>query len=428
MPGRECFESLEVIANAPNELATFSEFVIFSDCGNDTDARILHAQSMPYFALDCLALCSAILMGIMKKQGALPSQVIRELIRTGFIEGAKAEHVSPASLDLTLSDEVYTISGLILPRQGETIRSLFGVMGAERASLETPLAYGKLYLARLNERLSLPEQVYGYCNPKSSTGRLDMHVRVLADSVPRYDSITPRGYAGELWVAIFPKSFGVKLYEGTALTQLRLFTQDTRFSELDLEIAMREGLVWHPVEERKLAYSELVTNDQDGTVVLTALIEEGLCGFECIAETDQVIDVQKIGGYDGSEFFAPLETVDDALHLKRNHFYILSGAERVRIPPSLASEMVPMDERSGDFRSHYAGFLDPGWGWGTDGAGCGRPFTLEVRPFEDLVIRKGQPIAKIRFEHMSEIPDIHYDSKVSHYLGQHGPKLGKQFR
>jgi dCTP deaminase len=163
-------------------------------------------------------------------------------------------------------------------------------------------------------------------------------------------------------------------------------------------------------------------------VVLTALVEEGMCGYECIATPDQVIDVANVAGYAGSDFFRPIEITDGALRLKRDKFYILSGAERVRIPPTLASEMMPMDERSGDFRSHYAGFLDPGWGWGTDGEGKGRPFTLEVRPFEDLVVRKGQPIAKIRFERMAEEPSFHYDTKVSNYLTQSGPKLGKQFK
>lgn len=363
--------------------------------------------------------------------GALPSQLLRELIRTNFIIGGKEEHISPASLDLSLSAEVYTISGLVLPRQGESVRSLLQVMDAQPANFDAPFACGKLYLVRLNESLALPHHVYGYCNPKSSTGRLDVHVRVLADGVPRFDSITPQGYAGELWAAIFPKSFGVQMYEGTTLTQLRLFTRDTRFSELELEIAMKEGLVWHPTEDRMLGYNEVVTNDQDGALMLTALIKEGICGYHCIAHKTQVVDVQKIGGYDAGEFFEPVVPQNGVLYLKRDHFYILSGAERVRIPPTLASEMVPVDERSGDFRSHYAGFLDPGWGWGKQGEGKGRPFTLEVRPFEDLVIRSGQPIAKIKFERMSEMPDMQYDNKVtqaSHYLEQSTAKLGKQFR
>jgi len=360
--------------------------------------------------------------------GALPDHVLTQLIASGNIIGASVDHISPASLDLTVSGELYKIRGLVLPKVGESIRDLMPFMEATPADITQPLECNDLYLAKLNESLDLPQQVYGYCNPKSSTGRLDMHVRVLADGVPRYDSITPKGYEGELWVAIAPKSFSVQIHEGTPLTQLRLFTGDTRFSELDLELSMQNGLVWHPAEDKKLLYSDLVTNDQDGTVVLTALVEEGVCGYQCIATPDRVIDVDNIAHYDPADFFEPLEIIDGALRLERDKFYILSGAERVKIPPTLASEMVPMDERSGDFRSHYAGFLDPGWGWGTDGEGKGRPFTLEVRPFEDLVVRAGQPIAKIRFERMVSAPTIHYDAKQSNYLTQTGPKLGKQFK
>jgi dCTP deaminase len=363
----------------------------------------------------------------MTINGALPAQTITQLINQDYIIGASEKNVSPASLDLTLADEMYTIRGLILPKVGETIRDLLPLMEAKKADLHNPVACGQLYLVRLTETLDLPQQVYGYCNPKSSTGRLDMHVRVLADGVPRYDSVTPKGFKGELWLAIAAQSFSVQLHAGTSLTQLRLFTGDSRFSELELELALENGLVWHPKEDKKLTYTDLVTNDKDGAVVLTAQVEEGVCGYQCIATPDQVIDVHNIAHYPAADFFEPMYMDEGVLRLKRDKFYILSAAERVKIPPYLASEMVPMDERSGDFRSHYAGFLDPGWGWGLDGEGKGRPFTLEVRPFEDLVVRAGQPIAKIKFEKMIEEPIFHYDTKASNYLTQSGPKLGKQF-
>ena len=360
--------------------------------------------------------------------GALPAQTLTDFLTSGVIHGGSLEHVSPASLDLTLTDEVYSIRGLVLPRVGETIRDLLPIMEAQPTTFATPIQCGGLYLAKLHESLTLPSYVYGYCNPKSSTGRLDMHVRVLADGVPRFDSVTPAGYHGELWVAFTAKSFSVLLHPGTPLTQLRLFTGDTRFTEPELKAAMQQGLVWHPTDDRSLGYDELVTNDQDGAVMLTALVAEGMCGYECIARPEQVLDVARVGQYEASEFFTPICITDGALRLQHDKFYILSGAERVKIPPTLASEMVPMDERSGDFRSHYAGFLDPGWGWGATGEGKGRPFTLEVRPFEDLVVRAGQPIAKIRFERMVAEPTFHYDTKASNYLQQFGPKLGKQFR
>jgi len=362
--------------------------------------------------------------------GTLPAQTIEQLINAGHIKGAGIEHVSPASLDLTLSGEIYEISGLILPQRHEKVTDLIKLMGAKPVSISEPVQPGQLYLARLNEALSLPPQIYGYCNPKSSTGRLDTHVRVLADGVSRYDSLTPEGFTGALWVAITPKSFSIKLHEGTPLTQLRLFNADAHFTETDLKQALAEGLMWHPTEDKLVPYENIITSDRDGSIILTALLETGVCGYECIATRDQVIDVANVAGYDSTDFFRPLSITDGTLRLERDKFYILSGAERIKIPPTVASEMVPMDERSGDFRSHYAGFLDPGWGYGADGTGKGRPFTLEVRPFEDLIIRPGQPIAKIRFERMAEEPIFHYDSdpKSHNYRTQQGPKLGKQFR
>lgn len=364
----------------------------------------------------------------MKIIGTLPSQQIIELVKSDFIIDADMSNVSPASLDLTISDEIYKIEGLLLPREDEKIRDILPYMSAERHSIKKPLNCGELYIAKLHEKLQLPSLVYGYCNPKSSTGRLDMHVRVLADGVPRYDSVTPMGYSGDLWLAMHPKSFSILLHEGSPLTQLRLFTGDTRFNNLDLEIALRDGIAFEPGTNKKLLYGDLVTNEQDGSLVLTALVEEGNCGYVCTAKPDQVIDVNKINHYNPEDFFSPVEVLDGFLHLRRDKFYILSGYESIRIPPSLASEMVPVDERSGDFRSHYAGFLDPGWGWGDSGEIFGRPFTLEVRPFEDMVIRPRQPIAKIRFERMSEEPLLNYDQKSSNYKKQTGPKLAKYFR
>ena len=365
----------------------------------------------------------------MERKGALPSQKLTDLMEAGFIVGANPENISPASLDLSVSDEIYEISGLLLPKRGEAIKDLLKLMGAKAHDIMTPLLCDRMYLVRLNETLALPKEVYGFCNPKSSTGRLDMHVRVLADGVPRYDSVTPRGYQGELWAAIHPKSFAIQIHKGTPLTQLRLFTGNTMLSELDLEIALKQHeLVWHETEDRPLTYDELVTHDKDGALILTAMIGEDVCGYVCTADREAVLDVAKVGGYAADQFFAPVYAENGVLKLERNKFYILSGAERVRIPPTMASEMAPMDERSGDFRSHYAGFLDPGWGWGAEGDGHGRPFTLEVRPFEDVVVRKDQPIAKIKFERMTEAPSIHYDTKASNYLKQSGPKLGKQFK
>ncbi len=363
-----------------------------------------------------------------KKRGALPAQAIKELVEARCIEGAHIDNIRPASLDLSLSDEIYAVSGIFQPLLTETVREVLTHIFKRKHPLNAPLVPGTMYLARLNERLALPQSVYGYCNPKSTTGRNDVHVRVLADRVPRYDAVTPGGFKGELWLAISPKSYAVKLAHGVSLSQLRLFTADTRFDEVDLEIAMkRYKLLWHP-DGAACSYKDIAVRDHDGSIILTLDTETPVVGYECIAKPETLLDFGKVGGHKASGFFRPVKNKDGFVTLKREHFYILSSHEAVRVPPDIACEMVPMDERSGEFRSHYAGFIDPGWGWGRSGEGKGRQLTLEVRPFEDLIIRRGQPIAKIRFERMTEVPEITYDALgTSNYAVQRGARLAKQF-
>ncbi len=361
------------------------------------------------------------------RHGALPAQVLRDMIEAGFIEGAELSHVAPASLDLTLSDEVYRATGIFQLHPGETVRELLTHMDVRSHDLDAPLLRGGVYIARLNEEVRLPVGVYGYCNPKSSTGRLDVHVRVLADGVPRYDSLVPGGWRGSLWIVINPKSFAVRLSPGQALSQLRLFTADTRFTEVDFQIALeRHKLLWRRTGE-PLHYEDIRATDRDGSPVLTLDFDGPLLGYKS-RETDDVLDLRHVAAYDPLDFFEEVIADNGYVCLERGKFYILSTDEAVRVPPELACEMATMDERSGDFRSHYAGFIDPGWGWGGQGEVRGRPLTLEVRPFEDLVVRHGQPIAKIRFERMTHVPDTLYDLRESHYTTQSGPRLAKQFR
>ncbi len=347
-------------------------------------------------------------------------------MRAGFIAGAEAKNVRPASLDLSLSSEVYKVEGVFQPRPSETIRDIMKLIKKVKHDITEPLERDATYLARLNETLSLPESVYGYCNPKSTSGRVDLHVRILADGVSRYDAVG-KGYKGELWIVMQPKSFPIKVAKGLSLSQLRLFNSDTRFNELDLEIAMREHkLLWRQKEKKPLDYSEIKIRDNDGSLILTLDFSGQLLGYKCVCP-DEVLDLTKVDHYDPSHYFVPMYSRDGYVTLKKGEFYILSTREAVRVPPDLACEMAPMDERSGDFRSHYAGFIDPGWGWGKRGEGVGRPLTLEVRPFEDLLVRHGQPVAKIKFEHMIEVPELSYDALGSNYIAQYGPRLAKQF-
>jgi dCTP deaminase len=362
-----------------------------------------------------------------QKRGALPSQTILEMIEAGFVKGAKRENVRPSSLDLSLSDEIYAVEGIFQPKPGETVRQVLDLIQKKRHSIKDPLICDQMYLARLNETIQMPSTVYGFCNPKSTSGRIDVHVRLIADGVSRYDAVTP-GFAGELWISIVPKTFPIRLYEGVSLNQLRFFNGDTRLSDLELEIAVkRHNLLWRLDGNSAYEYDEIKIRDNDSSILLTLDLGSEILGYVGV-KTDEVLDLKKIKFYDLKKFFKPIEKKGSFVYLKKGKFYILSTGEAVRVPPDLACEMVPMDERSGEFRSHYAGFIDPGWGWGKKGEGKGRPLTLEVRPFEDIIVRHRQPIAKVRFECVTEVPKDVYDAIGSNYVVQTGPKLAKHFK
>lgn len=359
-----------------------------------------------------------------RKRGALPSQTIKDLIRADCIINATEANVQPASLDLTLSHEIYRMQGVDVPHHGEKVIALAKRFGSLHGS--SIFERGTTYLVRLRERLELLPDVYGFVNPKSTTGRLDLHVRLLADGVPRLDTV-PLGYQGELWLYVTSHSFAIKADEGTALTQLRLFTEDARLDHVDTTIALREHkLLWSP---KGKAYSdkEIKITDRDGTLILTIDTTSRRVGWRA-RRAAPLLNMNARGEYEPEDFFEPVKTRHGVLFLDRG-FYILSSRERVRIPPHLACEMQPTDDKAGEFRAHYAGFIDPGWGWGAHGEGVGRPLTLEVRPYEDdIIVRRGRPIAKIGFEYMAEIPEGLYDTGTPNYSTQSGPRLAKQFK
>lgn len=369
----------------------------------------------------------------MRYGGALSREMILDLYRGDFLKDIDEENVRPASLDMALSGEGYRVNGAFLPQAGEMVREALDRVGSHKLSgTKKLLERGCCYVFKLREVIQdLPERVYAYCNPKSSSGRVDMHVRVLADGVARYDFL-PTGYKGELWLLISPKTFPVIVSEGLTLSQMRFCNEDTRLDELRLEtrFASNGGLLYTQNGSR-LNYKELRHSDRDGSVLLTLGLQYEFPGFEAI-ESGEPLDLSLREHYDPHHFFRMVDVVRNegiqSICLKAGTFYILSSSERVRNPPDLACEMRPMDERSGDIRSHYAGFIDPGWGVGADSAGIGRPLTLEVRSFEaGLIIVDGQPIAKIRFERMIQKPEKHYEETSPTYGGQAGPQLGKHF-
>jgi len=360
--------------------------------------------------------------------GALPRQALAGLIEAGRIKGIDTALAQPASLDLPVSEEWYRVNSIFLPRTGEPVRDCLARLDAQEHSVGTILERGVNYLSRVAGEFAFVPSVYGYTNPKSTTGRTDVHVRVVADGVPSYDSAAPAGWKGELWLLVTPKSFPVLVPVGTALAQLRLCNHNTKLARTELELEVeRRKLLWTLAGETIHCEDQLVRVDE-GSLVLTVNLSGETIGWECLEPSTTFDFGAPKGTIDPSEFFVPLIGHNGSLRLREGRFYILSTREAVRVPPELACEMRPLDPRWGELRTHYAGFIDPGWGWGKKGEGKGRPITLEVRPFENMTLTHGQPIGRIRFERMMDVPDVLYDAGTSHYSVQSGPRLAKQFK
>jgi len=349
-------------------------------------------------------------------KGVLPDSIIKDLIADGCIMHANGNYVGSSSLDTSLAGEGFRISGSARPVEGQTVRSLIKKLRPSTFSIHDALEPGGVYLLRLNEKMALPPAVYGYANPKSTTGRDDLHVRLLVDGVGSYDTI-PHGYKGELWLEVKPMSFFCQASCGLALNQLRFFTADTRIKSPQELLAMheKEGPVVFRRDGSAMTFNE--HSSPDGSVMLTIYMEPGSIGYEAKG-THEVLDLSARGGLDPKKFFFPKDMTDGLLFLQKDRFYILSTDERVRVPVDYACEMRPIDDRFGEIRVHYAGYIDDGW----EG-----PITLEVRTKEDTYLQVGQPIARIVYERMAKRADKPYTVKESRYSNQTGPKLARHF-
>ncbi len=362
-----------------------------------------------------------------KLAGALPDHQILKLIEQGYVLGANpdpsANVIQPASLDLTVGRRIFKIKGVILPQRNEHMQHYRKRIGAEEASFDDPLEVNCVYLVELTESLRLPRSVYGYVNPKSSTGRIDLHVRLLANELDFFDGVEP-GYEGALWVIVIPKSFRVKLHPGVSLNQMRFFTEDTRFTHSKLQQVYRTcPLVWDMGMNFPIPVDQVLGHSKDGKVVLHADIRSGVAGWRA-KKTEEVIDLSR-KDHDPNLFWEAAVPEDDMLFLEQGSFWILSTMEGIVVPPGYAAEVVAMDERFMEARTHYAGFFDPGWGYRKKGR-MGDTATMEVRPYESMFLRHGLPLAAFRFEEMLEVPTRLYGAD-SHYGGQLGPGLAKFF-
>ena len=355
--------------------------------------------------------------------GVLPDHAIEALIDRGAIAAdtpVLPAQVQPASLDLRLGAVAYRVRASFLCGKGRTVQDRIAEFEMHRVDLShgAVLEKGCVYLVPLMERLALPADVSAAANAKSSTGRLDLLTRVVTDGGTEFDRIGA-GYTGPLWAEVCPRSFSVLVRPGMRLNQVRF-----RRGEAVLDDAALAAL---NAAEPLVTGGPAVISSGLGFSVDLRPAAGGIVGYRAKPHTG-VIDLDRIGQYDPAEFWEDLQAKHGHLILDPGAFYILVSREAVTIPPGYAAEMAPYLAMVGEFRVHYAGFFDPGFGHSAAG-GAGSRGVLEVRCHEaPFVLEHGQVVGRLVYERMAEPPRRLYGADLaSNYQGQ-GLKLSKHFR
>ncbi|MFA7307413.1 MAG: 2'-deoxycytidine 5'-triphosphate deaminase [Hyphomicrobium sp.] len=357
-------------------------------------------------------------------QGIVPSQGITRMIASGEIvlaEPVAETQVQPASLDLRLGPVAYRVRASFLPKPGGRVQTKLDDLALHTISLSqgAVLETGCVYIVPLLESLELSQAIEASANPKSSTGRLDVFTRVIADGVGAFDQI-PHGYHGPLFAEICPQTFPIVVRKGSRLSQIRFRVGTAADSDVDLkELHKRERLI--STEDADISGGIALSVDLAGDA-------KGLVGFRARRHTG-VVDVDKPGAYPVEDYWDPIYVRDKhRLILDPDQFYILASKEAVHVPPTHAAEMVPFNPLVGEFRVHYAGFMDPGFGHAPAGGGGSR-VVLEVRSHKvPFILEDGQIIGRLIYERMIETPDMIYGQGLkSNYQGQ-GLKLSKHFK
>ncbi|HKY94070.1 MAG TPA: 2'-deoxycytidine 5'-triphosphate deaminase [Kiloniellales bacterium] len=355
--------------------------------------------------------------------GILPVQAIREMLRNHEIQAMReveADQLQPASLDLRLGKTAWRVRASFLPGPRATVMQRVEQLDGYPIDLSggAVLERGCVYVVQLQESLTLKSGIAGFANPKSTTGRLDILTRLITDHSGHFD-VVPLVYSGPLFAEITPRTFSVVVREGQRLNQLRFRRGYPVMGQEKLQQLHAAGKLvvdgGEPALREKLVP---VTIDLEGQN------RGALIGFRAKKHTDR-IDLGRIGHYDPLDFWEPLyRHREPTLVLDPDDFYILATRESVRIPPDLAAEMVAYDTAVGEFRVHYAGFFDPGFGWDAESRAV-----LEVRSHEvPFVLEHGQTIGWLHYERMAHEPERLYGTGMkSNYQGQ-GLMLAKQFR
>ena len=366
----------------------------------------------------------------MKADGILPAHEIKALANSGAVKAARPfvkGQIQPASLDLRLGARAFRVRASFLPGTNRTVEQRLAELRAHEIDLDTEAGAvfekDTVYIAEIEESLALPKSISATANPKSSTGRLDVFTRVIADRTDAFDTIEAN-YAGKLYAEVSPRTFPVLARRGSRLAQMRFRIGEARLSEAELvKLHSEENLVSGGLFTSlgSLASGVPVKVDLAGTNTSNVI------GYRAKSHTG-LIDVDRVGAYEVMDFWDPLTSHDGTLVLDPGQFYILASKEAVHVPPAFAAEMMPFDPLVGEFRVHYAGFFDPGFGHKRVG-GHGSRAVLEVRSRDvPFILEDGRTVARLVYERLLERPEKLYGTSLgSHYQAQ-GLKLSKHFR
>ena len=368
-------------------------------------------------------------------RGVLPAQALRRAIADGVIRAARKiedDQIQPASLDLRLGSKAYRLRSSFLPGTARIRDRLGDLQVGPALDLDdregAVLNPGHPYLIELMERVQLPEDTRAVANPRSSTGRLDIFTRVIAERATQFDVIEP-GYEGPLWLEIYSNTFTLGVRSGLSLAQLRLSTSDDALTAAEVErLHAEQGLVFAPGSEPRRAVEAPAIGNRGLLINVGLSNGNQYVGWRAKHHTP-LLDLSKTAEYDALDFWEPVRAERGGrLVLNPDAFYLLISKEFVRIPPNVAAEMVAYDPTNGELRTHYAGFFDPGFGYGDQVRGTRA--VLEVRAHDvPFMLEDGQPIARLAYEYMADPPDRLYgDSSLTSHFQRQAINLSRQFR
>ena len=328
----------------------------------------------------------------------------------------KKLQIQPSSIDLSLSEECYDIKTSFLCSDGK-VRDKLKQIYAKKISLKKSKIFkkNKTYIVKLNETLNLSNSLSGHCNPKSSTGRLNIFCRTILDFCDEYEKI-PKNYNGEMFLEITTRSFDIKISKGDKLNQMRLRKKTNNYlDDEDLKkIHKRNVLIF-------TSKKNIIENGLRVSVYLSNYNK--ICAY-VKKKTALNINFSKINFYEIKKFWKPLKPNNNSLIIEKNKFYILKSREKIRIPNNLAGEMIPYDTGIGDFRAHYAGFFDPGFG-----DPKGSYAVLEVKTNElPFILEDGQTIARIKYEKLNKKTHVVYGSTINSNYQNQKLALSKHFK